>query len=83
MRSETDLFPEYPVAELVYFTVALPEELVAEIGNVLEGLAVVKTIERSIVFSILFTLADIRQQDAAVFESLCGDRKGGAGDEKT
>jgi len=76
-NTRNDLFTEYPVAELIHFTVALPEEVVAEISNALEGFRIVRGVEDFITLAIEFTLADIRHNDAAVLDSLCmADRSG-------
>jgi hypothetical protein len=54
-----------PADELVHFTVALPEEIVAEIDHALEASPVVRNRERFIAFALLFALADIHRDAAA------------------
>ena len=68
MEIYSDPFTAYPVDELVHITVALPEDIVAQIDDALEGLPDVETRERFIAFAVLFALSDIAHDAAATLD---------------
>ena len=68
VQIQFDPFTAYPLDELVNFTVSLPEEVVAQIDEALEGLPDVETHERFIAFAVLFALRDIAHDAAATLD---------------
>jgi hypothetical protein len=65
MTIEFDPFTAYPADELVHLTVALPQEVVEQIDDVVEEMPFVRDRERFIGFAVLFALADIHDNAAA------------------